>query len=350
MSDMGFADLYGTPTEIPASSPLEDIKGSDWRNILVLGRATTKEDGGVHPETLALVGRARFLADELGCRVEVLLVGEDLEPATEVLKRYPIDTVYRVKAPSYAPIDLTSRILSQVVRKRRPELVLVFQSRTGDAIAAYTAALLGTGFVNGASKVEVDTAERRAIVTHEALSRRYQVVTRMETLPQVVSVRRGLFGPPLEDPYRSVRVHDLELDVERGSAIEVLRHNPAPAPTVSTAERVVVVGARVHTKEEVAAAKELARRLDAVFAVTVGIVERGLAEDAPVVGDKENKVSPRLLLTVGVRGSLDFLEAIEGNPTICAVGCDPGDPIAKRAAYIVPGDVMQGIEGVLKAL
>src|SRR6185369_17744054 len=100
----------------PAPSPsslLEDVKSKDWRNILVLGRATKD---GVYPETLALVGRARFLADELGCRVEVLLIGKDLEPATKELKKYPINTVYRVQAPDYAPIDHTAKILVEAVR------------------------------------------------------------------------------------------------------------------------------------------------------------------------------------------------------------------------------------------
>src|SRR5687767_13103898 len=159
--DLGLAGLYDAwaPREAGPSSALEDVKGTDWRNILVLGRATKS---GVYPETLALVGRARFLADELGCRVEVLLIGNDLEKATAELRKYPIDSVYRVAAPDYAPIDHTARVLEAVVRKRRPELVLVFQSRTGDAVAAYAANRLGVGFVTGASKVDIDTSQRLA--------------------------------------------------------------------------------------------------------------------------------------------------------------------------------------------
>src|SRR3712207_7711698 len=51
-----FAAIYDTMAprdDKPAQ--LEDVKSSDWRNVLVLGRATPT---GVHPETLALVGRA----------------------------------------------------------------------------------------------------------------------------------------------------------------------------------------------------------------------------------------------------------------------------------------------------
>ena len=105
----GFADMYGMDDDKPsAASDLADVTSDDWRNILVLGRATSD---GVYPETLALVGRARHLADELGCRVEVVLVGEALDAATEVLKKYPIDNVYRIEAPTYAPIDHTAKVL-----------------------------------------------------------------------------------------------------------------------------------------------------------------------------------------------------------------------------------------------
>src|SRR5687767_11061857 len=104
--DLGFAGMYAEEAQRPpaATSALVDVKGNDSRNILVLGRATKD---GVYPETLALVGRARFLADELGCRVEVVLIGENLDAATDELRKYPINTVYRVKAPDYAPIDHT---------------------------------------------------------------------------------------------------------------------------------------------------------------------------------------------------------------------------------------------------
>lgn len=347
--DLGLAGLYDAPAErAPPSGPLADVTGNNWRNILVLGRATRS---GVYPETLSLVGRARFLADELGCRVEVLLIGSDLEGATKELKRYPIDTIYRVKAPDYAPIDLTGKVLEAVVRKRRPELILVFQSRTGDAVAAYTATRLGTGFVVGASQVAIDTSQRLAVVTHESGSKRFQVVTAMMQAPQFVSVQRGLFRAPLEDPYASPRVHDLDIPALRLAPIEVLGQRPPREETLETAERVVVAGARIQNKDEMELARELARRLGARFGVTIGIVERGLVDSKElVVGVPGKSVAPKLLVTVGVRGALDFLEAVQGHPTICAIGCDADDPIGARAAYMVPGDVKQGVESVLKAL
>jgi hypothetical protein len=49
-------------------------------------------------------------------------------------------------------------------------------------------------------------------------------------------------------------------------------------------------------------------------------------------------------------GALDFLEAIKGSPTICSLGCDASDPIAQRAAYMVPGEVEPAVRSVLAAL
>ncbi|HEX2065334.1 MAG TPA: FAD-binding protein [Candidatus Thermoplasmatota archaeon] len=349
--DLGFATVYDTfaPRGQEPAAHLEDVQGSDWRNILVLGRATPT---GIYPETLALVGRARYMADELGCRVEVVLIGENLEAATAALKRYPIDTVYRVRAPDYAPIDHTAKLLEQVVRRRRPELVLVFQSRSGDAVTAYAASRLGVGFATGASRIDIDTAQRKAVVTHESGGhRRFQVVTAMQAYPQFVSVQRGLFRAPLEDPYANVKVHDLKVEAGRVAQVEVLGLQPPPPPTLGTAERVVVAGARIRGPEELGLARELANKLDAAFGITTGIVERGLATDeGNVVGVHDHRVRPRLLVTVGVRGALDLLEAIEGNPLVCAIGCDPGDPIGKRAAYLVAGEVKEAVQSVLDAL
>ena len=346
--DMGLAVLYDAwaPRE-EAKPSLEDVQGADWRNILVVGRATA---AGVYPETLALVGRARFLADELGCRVEVLLIGSKLDAATAELRRYPIDTIYRVQAPDYAPIDHTARILEGVVRKRKPELVLVFQSRTGDAVTAYAASRLGVGFVCGASAVEVDTSTRRAIVTHESGNSRFSIVTAMRDCPQFVSVQRGLFRGPLEDPYAHVALHDLDVKAGTLADIKVVGRRPPIPYSLEKADRVVVAGARIQTKEELALVQQLAQKLDAVFGVTTGIVERGFAGNGNVVGVHDHPISPKLLVCVGLWGALDFLEAVGGDPTICALASDPGDPIAKRAAYLVEGDVKTAVEAVLKAL
>lgn len=343
----GFADMYDMDASASqSSSDLADVTSDDWRNILVLGRATKH---GVYPETLALVGRARHLADELGCRVEVLLIGEDVDAATDVLRKYPIDNIYRVAAPTYAPIDQTAKILEGVVRKRRPELVMVFQSRTGDAITAYTAHRLGTGFVIGATGIEIDPYERQARATHVATNEKFQMVTEFRGAPQFVSVQRGMFRAPMEDSMANPNVYDLDIDAGRIAQVEVLESHAPPAATLATADRVVVAGARCG-QAAVDAARTLADRLDAVFAVSRSVHDRGLAPNEPFVGWKDQHVQARLIITVGVRGSLDTMEAFEGEPVICALGNDVGDPIIERAAYVVMGDVNAAIAAVTDGL
>lgn len=350
MSDdtWGFADIYGMDDAgSTQKATLEDVQSDDWRNILVLGRATAD---GVYPETLALVGRARYLADELGCRVEVLLIGENLDAATDVLKRYPIDNVYRVEGPTYAPIDHTARILEAVVRKRRPELILVFQSRTGDAVTAYTANRLGVGFVIGATSVEIDTLERRVRATHVATNEQFHMVTEFSSAPQFVSVQRGLFRAPMEDSFANVNVHDLDISPGKTADIEVLTTSPPPEPTLDDADVVVIAGARCQSQADVDAARDLAKRLGAVFGVTRSIHDRGLGADEERVGWKDQHINARLILTVGVRGSLDTLEAFEGEPVICAIGSHEGDPILRKAAYAVKGEVAQCVADVVAGL
>ncbi|MGB0652491.1 MAG: electron transfer flavoprotein subunit alpha/FixB family protein [Thermoplasmatota archaeon] len=347
--EWGFADIYSMDSDAGSASgdDLADVTSDDWRNILVIGRATAD---GVFPETLALVGRARYLADELGCRVEVLLMGEHLDAATSALQKYPIDNIYRVAAPDYAPLDHTAKIVEQVVRKRRPELVLMFQSRSGDAITAFAANRLGVGFVLGATQMSLDTYERRAIVTHQAKNEGFLIETEMTQQPQFVSVQRGLFRAPMEDPYASVNVYDLEIDVGRLAPVKVLESRPPAPATLQTAERVVVAGARVTTPEAIAAARDLADRLGAVFGVTRGLADQGLAEDSEVVGRRDAHVEPKLLVTVGVLGSLEFLDGVDGEPVICAIASSPDDPIAKHAAYLVPGSVEEAIAAVVSGL
>lgn len=348
----GFADMYGMEDEGGSGDDeLSDVRTDDWRNILVLGRAAGRT---VYPETLSLVGHAKYLADGLGCRVEVLLIGEDLDLAVAALKDYPVDHVYTVQAPDYAPIDHTASILYEVVRKRRPELVLVFQSRTGDAITAYAANKAGAGFALGASKVDIDTMERHTMVTHQGKDTRFQVVTQFDDAPAFVSVQRGLFRVPMEDPYAATKVFPLEVDAGRIADIQVKGHDDPPAPTVENADRVVVIGSRIRSPEGVADARALAERLDAVFAVTQAAVDRGLAtKDDPVIGQRLRHVdAARLVVAVGCTGSLDLMEALPDGATIAAIGSGDRDPINQQAAYRValPEGIRAAVQAVMDGL
>lgn len=350
MSDdgWGFADIYSMEDDGPkASSELADVKSDDWRNILVVGRATGRR---VFPETLALVGHARYLADQLGCRVEVLLIGQDLDAAVDDVKRFAVDAVYTVEAPDYAPIEHTASILEAVVKKRRPEMVFLFQSRSGDAVTAYAASRLRAGFVIGALSVDVDTGERHVIVRHQGSNPAFQVVSRMAEAPHFISLQRGLFRAPMEDPYHTTQVHALDIDVGSVRPVQVLEQHPAPAKTLEDAETVLIAGSRVRDAATLAKAEGLATQLGAVFGVTRAVVDRGLADEGLVVGGLDRHVRPKLVIAVGCTGSLEFLDAIKSDATLVAVGSGDDDPINDRAAFRVPGDVPDAIAEVSAAL
>lgn len=351
MSDdgWGFADMYGMDEpDDAAEQDLADVTSDDWRNILVIGRATAD---GVFPETLGLVGHAKYLADELGCRVEVLLMGESLDAATDALQKFPVDNLYRVAAPDYAPLDHTAGIVAEVVRKRRPELVLAFQSRSGDAIVPYAAHRVGAGFALGAKEVSIDTMERRTRVVHQGKNPEFQNVTEFLAAPAFVSVQRGLFRAPMEDPYASTKVHDLDIDAGKIAAITVHGHADPAAPTIETAERVVVAGARVRSAEDLQAARALAAAMGAVFGVTQAVVDRGLSSDDPIVGVLDRKTAAaKLVIAVGCTGSLEMLEAVADAGTLVAVASGNNDPINDRALYRVPGSVQESCAAVIDGL
>lgn len=153
----------------------------------------------------------------------------------------------------------------------------------------------------------------------------------------------------MEDPYSTTNVYDLDLDVGSVATVTVKQQHPAPARTLQTAERIVVAGARIRDADDLQAAKDLAERLDGVFGVTRAVVDRGLA-DGPVVGRIDEHVAPKLLVCVGCTGSLEFLDAVDSEPTLVAVGSGDEDPINDRCAYRVAGTVKEAVKEILSGL
>lgn len=110
--------------------------------------------------------------------------------------------------------------------------------------------------------------------------------------------------------------------------IEVLSRTPTtPDLGLETAKVVVAAGLGLGGPDGVEKAAKLAEKLGAELGATRAAVERGWLPPDRQIGLSGRHVAPKLLITLGVSGSTQFLAGVKGAEKILAVNIDEAAPI-----------------------
>ena len=103
---------------------------------------------------------------------------------------------------------------------------------------------------------------------------------------------------------------------------------------------VLVVGGRGLQKEaDLELVRELAGLLHGDWAVSRPLVEKGWAPNSRQIGLSGRTVRPRLLITLGVSGAIQFASCMCASEHIVAVNTDPDAPIFNVAHVGIVGDL-----------
>ncbi|HPP74903.1 MAG TPA: 4Fe-4S binding protein, partial [Armatimonadota bacterium] len=110
------------------------VYGEQWR-------------GEIAPVVLELITAGRQLADERKSELAVIVLGNNLDKVAQELSEYPVDKVLIYEAPeleSYDP-ERYSRVLSDLCKELKPEIVLAGATTVGRSFLSRVAVQLYTG-------------------------------------------------------------------------------------------------------------------------------------------------------------------------------------------------------------
>ena len=95
----------------------------------------------------------------------------------------------------------------------------------------------------------------------------------------------------------------------------------------------------VKRPEDMALLKELASLLGGEIASTRAVVEAGWLDAKRQIGLSGRTVKPKLIITCGVSGAIQFVAGMSGSETIVAINTDPKASIFKVAHVGLVGDL-----------
>jgi len=313
---------------------------SQWRGVAVV--AEVSSDGALHPVGLELLGKARELAAKIGHRVLAAVIGANVDAAARTLLEYGADEVYAYDDPElrYFRIEPYANALEDFIETARPSSILVGGTVNGRSLAPRVAARFRTGLT--ADCTVLDMSENTDL---DQIRPAYggNIMAHINTprhRPQFATVRYKIFQfPPKSEPRGKIVRRALPPE-KLASKIEILGRTPKSAEkSIEEAEVLVVCGRGVRRREDVAMLEELAGELGGMVAATRAVVEAGWLDAKRQIGLSGRTVKPKLIITCGVSGAIQFVAGMSGAETIVAINSDPKASIFKVAHVGLVGDL-----------
>ena len=167
----------------------------------------------------------------------------------------------------------------------------------------------------------------------------------LETMPREITRAFGvlkLAAARANHALKPEKMTDEKLAAIEKAATEVLEViKKAKEKDISDAEIIVAAGRGVKKEEDFELVCRLAELLGAEVAGTRPIIELGWLDPKRQIGLSGRTVKPKLIITVGVSGSVQFAAGMKNSECIIAINSDPAASIFNIAHYGYIGDLYE---------
>lgn len=327
------------------------VNKDEWKGIAVY---VDHVNGEIHPVTLELIGKARELADKVNQKVYCLFMGNGIKDKAGELLHYGVDEVivYDYKELENFRIEPYTAVFYDFINKIKPCSILVGATTLGRSLAPRVAARCRTGLTADCTILDIkentDLVQIRPAFGGNIMA---QIVT-PNSRPQMATVRYKVMSAPERNEECTGKIKYFEIEKDKlKSDIEVKEIKQKPKEhSISDAEVIVVAGRGVKSEKDLEIIKELADLLGGELAVTRPLIENGWADANRQVGLSGRTVRPKLIITCGVSGAIQFVAGMNNADYIFAINKDEKAPIFKVAHYGIVGDIYEIVPKLIEKI
>jgi len=320
-----------------------------WKGIAVY---VDHVDGVIHPVTFELIGKAKELAKKVNYPVYCIYLGYQILDSAEELLHYGVDEVfvYDYEELQHFRIEPYTSAFEDFINKIKPSVILVGATTIGRSLAPRVAARFKTGLTADCTVLDIkentDLIQIRPAFGGNIMA---QIVT-PNSRPQLATVRYKIMTAPKRKTKIQGKITVCSMDVNKfNSGIEVQKIIKKPQEeNISEAEIIVVAGRAIKTQKDMSLAYELAEVLDGNFAGTRPLVEAGWIESKRQIGLSGRTVKPKLIITLGISGAVQFTAGMKSADYIFAINKDPNAAIFSVAHFGIIGDIYEVVPKLIE--
>lgn len=305
--------------------------------------------------TLQLIAKGKELAETLNTEVTVLVLGEQVHQYAMEYTAHGADVVMVAEHPGlkYYQVEMYTAVIARWIEASKPDILLAGATSFGREFFPRLAKRVHTGLSADCIGLEVDPETGNLLQTTPAFGGELlaEVVTSRHR-PQMATVRPGVFQELQHNSKATGRILYPEIDVQPEQRVQLLgsQRQQVRKNNLEEAQVVVVGGRGLGSKEQFELVSELAELLEGEVGATRPAVLAGWSEEERLLGQTGKAVKPKLLISIGTSGALQYTAGIHGAETIIAINRDPRAPIFKMADLGLVGDSTTLLPLLLEAL
>ena len=319
------------------------INKDEWRGVSVFMEL---EQDGIHPVSFELIGKAKELAEVIKHPVYAILIGskEQVNKYSDLILEYGVNKVFIYEDDKLKDFNVErhARCVEDFVEKVKPSVILYGGTPLGRSFAPRIASHFRTGLTADCTRLgmkeNTDLIQVRPAFGGNVMA---QIIC-TNTRPQMATVRYKIFKMPEKVKPFGIKEYMSMDKIDLSTAIKLIEiKQKEKIVDISEASVLVAVGRPFKSDEDFAMAEELADLLGGVVACSRPLVESGLKDAKFQIGLSGKTVAPKLIITLGISGAVQFVAGMNGSEQIIAINSDPNASIFDVAHYGIVGDVFE---------
>lgn len=331
--------------EIEEREEFEERRLEDYRGVWVF---IEQQDGCAQTVSWELLGVGKKLASDLEVELCAFLLGYNVEHLAYEAFTYGAEKVYLIDDPILKDYRTEPYLKgsASLIRKYKPEIVLMGATGLGRDLAGALATELETGLTADCTGLTIDKESRLLEQTRPAFGGNIMatILTRYHR-PQMASVRPHVMPMPERNPNAKGLIIRENLDMKeediKVKVLEVIREESKEKIDIAAADILVSGGRGMQAAENFKILEELAEVLGGTVSASRAAVDAGWMPYERQVGQTGKTVRPKIYIACGISGAIQHLVGMQDSQLIIAINRDRDAPIFEVAHYGIVGDLFQ---------
>ncbi|AIF50627.1 electron transfer flavoprotein subunit alpha/FixB family protein [Pelosinus sp. UFO1] len=325
---------------------------ADFKGVFILGE---QRDGKIQAVTFELLTWGRGIANDLGCELGCILLGDEIENMEEVILR-GADKVFFIQDPIFKNFlpQPYSNAITRLVKEEKPEVIIAGATTTGRTVMPLVTAKTHTGLTADCTELTIDPETKLLWQTRPAIGGNIMATIKTpETRPQMATVRPR---SAKQSPIDTTRTGEIIVKKYAGPTLLTAEKflefivDTTQAVSIEEADVIVAGGKGMKNAAGFKLIEELAELMGAAVGATRDAVELGWSTYPHQIGLSGKTVSPKLMIAAGIAGKIQFLAGMQTSDVIVAINKDPEAQIFKVADFGIVGDVFEVVPMLIETV
>jgi electron transfer flavoprotein alpha subunit len=339
--------------EIKKDVPQASVDKSEYRGVWVYAEQRHGEIAGVVYE---LLNEGKRLSKQLGTTLSAVLIGDNIKSKAQDLIKRGADKVYVCDDPIFIEFqdDTYTSILTQLINKEKPEIILMGATNIGRSFASRVAARIHTGLTADCTSLEIDPETRNLQQTRPAFGGNIMAtILTPGHRPQMSTVRNKVFKEAKFEEERKGEIVDCKVDVatlvSRTKFLRFIKDVNSNV-NISDADIIVAGGRGLGKSEGFKLLKDLAEVLGGTVGASRAAVDSDWIPYSYQIGQTGKTVAPKVYIACGISGQIQHTVGMNSSDIIIAINKDASCPMMQIATYALEGDLYEIIPNIIKEI